>query len=166
MAQNAPVGGVGATKSVSDDKSIPGDPGALEGFSDGSWRFTGDGQTNLSQVAGRMIQIDQSKGEFSGLNSTATNNLNDPNAARAGAKLIIAQNGGLNGMTPETPVPNGQPVDIEWQTIRGQLKTLANNLDTLKAFVANGGEIAGMDSKTASVIGKGRGPGGRGLPID
>ncbi len=156
MSQNTPVGGVGQVR-TSDDKAIPGQPGELSSFDDGSWRFTGNGTTTPNQVAELILAREAQRPGGQDLQPMVGN----PVAQKVVANSILDQNKGVKGLTLDGAVPKGESLDVSWKAV---VKELAKNIDEIRSFVGgSGSEVPGMDPKAASLLGK-RGGGGRTLP--
>lgn len=164
MAQE-PIGSVSGPTSVSDAKALPGEPGALEGFDDGTYRFTGDGIVTLPQIAERVLAAETGRPQGADLAPLVAQNPFE--MAQATARLIQSQNPELLGQPLDKPIGKNQVVDIEWATVKSALTGLAKNIDKLKEFVAAGSpdSAGGMDRATSRTLGNARTP-ARGLPID
>lgn len=137
-------------------------PGALTGYENHQWTFTGNGVITPTDVMGRIIEIDAQR------QPELTPFVRNQDAARLSAAFMLQRmNAQLPDRSPDSPVPeNVQFHATGGPTLKALLAPFANNLDRLREAVAAAGNGDGTVGEVGNkMTGRVRTP-GLGLPTD
>lgn len=163
MSQNIEVQNVKGVQNQNEVDQSHLNPGALTGYEDGAWVFTGNGQTTPTQVLQRIIEVEsEHEAELQPFRGSQ-------DAARFAAlqNLRKAYNQHLDMSGPDAAVPKNEQLNVEGgKSLKQLLAPFKNNIATLRQAVANmAGQNSGMAPRNNAVTGNVRSQ-GLALPID
>lgn len=149
MADNYMVNRVGGARQPGEAQDAAAlTPGALTGYDDHEWSFTGNGTTTPTEVMLRVIEIERDREPFLG------GFVGSRDAAQLAAQQNLLRANPHLSRNPNEAVPENQQFVADTTNLKALLAPFANNLEALRhAVAAAEASAATPESAAARTVG-------------